>query len=139
MMKRYLLSIAALCLIGTMAMAQDAPVTLFSIKDGETLLLRNVTTVSSNCEPLFEAFEDIDVIEGSPELTLKFEPGLVTTNTTRGPCLKPVAGGQVFITAKEVTERKEVPLTFRVRYNTKNGPWQQTVKFRILMFPGTKS
>jgi len=122
-----------------MAMAQDAAVTLFSIKDGETLLLRNVTIVSPNCESLFEAFEDIDVIEGSPELTLKFEPGLVTTNTTRGPCPKPVAGGQVFITAKEVTERKEVPLTFRVRYNTKNGPWQQTVKFRILMFPGTKS
>jgi hypothetical protein len=138
-MKRYLILIGALCSIGTMAMAQDAAVTLFSIKDGETLLLRNVTIVSPNCESLFEAFEDIDVIEGSPELTLKFEPGLVTTNTTRGPCPKPVAGGQVFITAKEVTERKEVPLTFRVRYNTKNGPWQQTVKFRILMFPGTKS
>jgi hypothetical protein len=138
-MKRYLILIGALCSIGTMAMAQDAAVTLFSIKDGETLLLRNVTIVSPNCESLFEAFEDIDVIEGSPELTLKFEPGLVTTNTTRGPCPKPVAGGQVFITAKEVIERKEVPLTFRVRYNTKNGPWQQTVKFRILMFPGTKS
>jgi hypothetical protein len=45
----------------------------------------------------------------------------------------------VTLTAGNVTERKEVTLIWRARFKTKNGPWQQTGKFRILMFPKTEA
>jgi hypothetical protein len=135
-MKRLLLT-TAFCLFAPMAVAEESvtPI-IFSVVDGETVLLRNVTSTSVNCDPIFESFEALDILEGSsPELTVKAEPGMVNVSATKGPCPKPVPGLKITLTAAGVTESKEVPLTWRVRYNTKNGPWQQTGKFRILMFP----
>ena len=40
------------------------------------------------------------------------------------------------VTASDVAERKETILIFRVSYKTRTGPWQQTIRFRMLMFPG---
>src|SRR5262245_28568454 len=125
-MKRLLLTTAAICLFGVPAMAQEMPVTLFTIVDGETLLLRNVSTTTANCDPLFTEFKAIDVLESSPELTLEAKPDMVTINNTKGICTNPMPGVRVFITAANVSERKEVLLTWRARYKTKNGPWQQT-------------
>jgi len=118
-----------------MAMAEDVPTVLFTIIGGETLVIRNASSTTANCTPLFESFEAIDVLEGSEELTLKGEPGMVSISSPKGPCPNAVPGVKVLVTAANVTEKKEVPLTFRVRYKTKNGPWQQTGKFKILMFP----
>jgi hypothetical protein len=119
--------------------AQDAPtIPLFSIKSGETLLLRTVTSITANCEPLFVSFDSIDVIEGPPELSFKFEPGNVKTYTTSHVCPDAVPGGKVMVTANGVDERKEAMLVFRVRYQTKNGPWQQTGRYRIFMFPASQ-
>jgi len=122
--------------------AQDSGPTalpLFSIKSGETLLLRSLTTVTPNCEPLFESFDSIDVIEGPPELSLKFEPGRVKTYTTSHTCPEAVPGGRIMVTAKSVDERREAMLVFRVSYQTKTGPWQQTIRFRMLMFPAAQA
>src|SRR5215468_7264560 len=84
-MKRLLMT-AALCLFGTPALAQDKDITpiIFSIIDGETLLLRNVSSTTTGCDPLFTEFEAIDTLEGSPELTLKAEPGMVSVSSTKG-------------------------------------------------------
>lgn len=112
---------------------------LFSIKGGETLLLRSLTSVTGNCDPLFVSFNSIDVIEGPPELYLKFEPGKVNTYTSTRNCPEAVPGGRVMLTATGVDERKEAMLVFRVSYQTKTGPWQQTIRFRILMFPGVQA
>jgi len=102
------------------------------------LLLRNVTLVTNNgCNPLFESYEGIDLLEGPPELSLKFEPGYVNTYTTSQVCPNPVPGGKVMVTASDVAERKEAMLVFRVRYQTKSGPWQTTARFRMLMFPAS--
>ena len=91
-----------------------------SIVDGETILLRNVSTTTSGCEPLFQEFEALDTLEGSPELTLKAEAGMVSVNSTKGRCIDLVPGVKVTVTASNVTEKKEVALTWRARYKTKN-------------------
>ena len=43
------------------------------------------------------------------------------------------------VTAKSVDERREAMLVFRVSYQTKTGPWQQTIRFRMLMFPAAQA
>jgi hypothetical protein len=118
------------------ASAQDQ---LFSIKGGETLMLRSLTSTTANCDPLFVSFDSIDVIEGPTELSLKFEPGKVNTYTSTRTCPEAVPGGRVMLTATGVDERKEANLVFRVSYQTRTGPWQQTIRFRVLMFPGVQA
>jgi len=68
------------------------------------------------------SFDSIDVIEGPPELSLKFEPGKVNTFTTLRICSEAVPGGKVMVTASDMAERKEAMLVFRVSYKTKTGP-----------------
>jgi hypothetical protein len=126
-------AIAASIFVG-MGNAQDE-VPLFSIKSGETLPLRIVSFVTATCDLLYLGFEGIDVMEGPQELSLKFEQGTVHTYTTTRDCPKLVNGGTVMATAKDVTERKERLLTFRVRIKTKQGPVARTWRYRVLLFP----
>ena len=126
--------------MGTPAFAQQqqqipAP-TLLSMKGGDTLPVRVVTFVTATCDPLFLNFEGIDIMEGPPEVSLQFEPGMVHTFTPGRDCPKPVKGGTVMATAaKDIAAQKEALLTFRVRFKTKQGPWQYTVRYRVLLFP----
>ena len=43
------------------------------------------------------------------------------------------------VTASDVAERKKATLIFRVSYITRSGPWQQTIRFRMLMFPAAQA
>jgi len=75
--------------------------------------------------------------EGPRELSLKFEPGKIKTYTTSRTCPEAVPGGKIMVVATGVDKPKDANLVFRVSYQTKTGPWQQTVRFRMLMFPAT--
>jgi hypothetical protein len=133
-------ALAVACTLATSAFAQDAStqLTLISIKNGETLPIYRTTVVSYHCEPIFLGVDGLDVLEGPPELSLKFELGMVPTASTLRDCPKPVNGVIVTMTAKDVTERKEAVLTFRVNLKSKQGPVQRTARYRVLMFPSTE-
>jgi hypothetical protein len=108
----------------------------FSIRDGETLVLRRVTSTTNSCAPLFIKVEGIDALEAPAELSFKAENERVTTSTGNGKdCEKPVPGAVVYVTAKGVAERKEADVVLRVRMETKNGPWQNTIRSHVLLFP----
>ena len=136
-----ILALAIVCSIATSAFAQQqqqipAPI-IFSIRGGETLLLRFVASVTNDCVSTFKGFEGIDILNGPPEITLKFVPGKVSVNTVGGRVCKPTAGGSIMITAaKDIGEEQEADLTFRVRYSTKqsnNFTW--TSRYHLLLFP----
>jgi hypothetical protein len=102
------------CAIATSAFAipgiaqqQQIPApTLFSIRGGETLPLHLFASVTNGCISTFTGFDGIDILDGPPEITLKFEPGNVVVNTTAGTVCKPVRGGTIMINAaKEVGEQ----------------------------------
>jgi hypothetical protein len=112
-----------------------APV-LFSIRGGETLLLRVFTTLTSECVGTFQEFNSLDILDGPPEVTLKFEPAKVHVSTVGGKvCSKALNGGNVMITAKDVTEEKEANLTFRIRYKTQNTIATATSRYHLMLFP----
>jgi hypothetical protein len=138
MMKAIALAIA--CVVTTFsdtALAQDygAQLYAFSIRSGETLLFRRVTSTTSSCEPLFESVEGIDLLQGPTELSFRAEPQMVRTSVTGKDCPNPVAGAGVFVTAASVSEPKDVVITVRVRMATKNGPWQNTLRSHMLIYP----
>ena len=119
------------------ALTQIPAPTLFSIRGGETLPLRLFANVTPDCLSMFTGFDGIGIMDGPPEITLKFEPGQVVVNTLAGRVCKPVRGGTIMITAvKNIDEQKEANLTFRVRYRTKqsnSNTW--TSRYHLLMFP----
>jgi hypothetical protein len=111
--------------------------TVFSIRGGETLPLRLFASITSDCVSTFTGFDGIDILDGPPEITLKFEPGKVVVHTAAGRVCKPVSGGTIMIAAaKDIGEQQEADLTFRVRYRTKHiNASTLTYRYRVLMFP----
>jgi hypothetical protein len=134
-------AVTALYFFAAAAKAQDsiAPLQLFSLKSGETLPIRVIFYVTPACESLFLAFEGIDILEGPPELSLRFEPGKIYAVTTARSCPTLVDGGTLMATAKPITERIDTPLTFRVRIATQQGPVPFTMRYRVLIFPPGES
>ena len=105
---------------------QIAAPTLFSIRGGETLKLRGFGMITSEYVSTFDSVEGIDILDGPPEVTLKFEP-----------CPKPLPGGNIMITAsKDIAEQKGANLTYRVRYKTKPiSSGTETHRYHLLLFP----
>jgi hypothetical protein len=139
---RVISALAIACAVALPARAQlqqqIAAPTLFSIRGGETLRLRTLGWITSECVSTFSSLEGIDVLEGPPEVTLKFEPGQVNLVTTAGKvCPKPLPGGNIMITAsKDITEQKEADLTLRVRIKTKQmSGATATSRYHLLLFP----
>ena len=118
---RVISALAIACAIALPAHAQlqqqIAAPTLFSIRGGETLLLRQLGWITSDCVSTFSSLEGIDILDGPPEVTLKFEPGQVNLTTTAGKvCPKPLPGGNIMISAsKDIADEKEANLTFRLQ------------------------
>ena len=139
---RVISALAIACAIALPAHAQlqqqIAAPTLFSIRGGETLLLRQLGWITSECVSTFGSLEGIDILDGPPEVSLKFEPGQVHLVTTAGKvCPKPLPGGNIMITAsKDITDQKEANLTFRVRVKTKlSSGGTTTLRYHLLLFP----
>jgi hypothetical protein len=87
---------------------------------------------------VFVSLEGIDILDGPPEVTLKFEPSQVNLTTTAGKvCPKPLPGGNMMITAsKDIAEQKEANLTLRVRVKTKHtSAATATMRYHLLLFP----
>jgi len=144
MTMRVISTLAAALAIATPAFAQQqqqipAP-TLFSIRGGETLPLRAFASVTPDCVSTFAHVDGIDILDGPPEITMKFELGQVSVNSVAGKACTSVAGGTIVITAaKDFKEQQEADLTFRVRYKTKHSnssTW--TGRYHLLMYPASE-
>ena len=75
----------------------------------------------------------LDVLEGPEELTLTLKEGPVVPRANN--CAKPVPGGTVVATAKEIKEPIEAKLTIRLKYNTKGGERQSSSVYIVSLFP----
>jgi hypothetical protein len=134
-------SLAIALAIATSASAQQqekitAP-TIFSMRAGETVLLTTFVWITRECVSTFTGFDGIDILDGPPEITLKFEPGKVVSAIAQGgKVCKPVDGGHIMITANDISEHREEDLTFRVRFRNKqtnSATW--TGRYHLLLFP----
>jgi hypothetical protein len=102
------------------------------LKSGETVELGNVLFVA-NCKSIMIGTPVIEVLEGPEEVTLAIKEGKVVPRG--GNCANPVAGGTVMATAKDVKEKKEARLTYRVMYKTKDGDRPRGYVYLLSLFP----
>lgn len=103
-----------------------------AVKNGESVDLGTVYWVA-NCHSIMVGLPEIEMLEGPPgvALSVREEPVL----PRRQGCAAKVPGGTVVLTAKDVTERSDTKLTFRVKYKIKDGPRQTSQSYMISLFP----
>jgi hypothetical protein len=126
-------SIAAIFLSAADAQAQQ-PVQRITLKSGETVELRNFFYIV-NCQSVMIGSPQLDVLEGPDEVSVSLKEHTLLPRAQN--CAKPVPGGSVVATAKEVTARKDVKLTIRLKFNTKLGERQDSSTYLVTLFPGT--
>jgi hypothetical protein len=104
-----------------------------ALKSGESVDLRNFFVVI-NCRSILNGTPAIEVLEGPEEVTVSFRSEMVLPRSLN--CPMPVAGGIIVATAIGVSEQKEGKLTFRMKYDTKQGPRQGSASYIVSLFPG---
>jgi hypothetical protein len=113
---------------GGVAHAQDR----VALKSGESVELSAVYWVI-NCRSVMIGIPEIEILEGLDAVSLAIKQGMVMAR--RQNCPKPVPGGTLVITAKDVSEPTEGKLTFRLKYKTKDGDRQISLVYRVSLFP----
>jgi len=103
-----------------------------ALKSGESAELSLVYYVV-NCVSVVVGTPEVEILEGPEELTLEIKKGNVIPRNLN--CAKPVPGGTLIATAKEVKERKDAKLTYRVKYKTKEGDRQGSGVYNVSLFP----
>jgi hypothetical protein len=103
-----------------------------SLKSGESTQLILVYQVV-NCTSIVVGNPEVEMLEGPEELTLEIKKENVVPR--RQNCAKPVPGGTLILTAKEIKERKDAKLTYRIKFKTKQGDRQQSGTYDVSLFP----
>lgn len=122
---------AGLSLLSAPAIGQQHKPT-YAIKGSETIDLYSVYWIQ-NCKSILKSFGGIDVLQGPSQVTLALREQPV--NATRQHCRAPVKGAVVTATGKGITQPSTSDLTFRVRYNTTDGPKQSVFTVEMKLFP----
>jgi hypothetical protein len=136
-MRLRLRTIAAVALVaacgfaGHQAGAQTQPREI-AVKNGESIDLGTVWYVA-NCHSIMDGLPEIEVLEGPPGVTLSIREEPVLPR--RLGCANKVPGGTVVLSAKDVSEKVEAKLTYRIKYKTKDGPRQTTQSYMVSLFP----
>jgi hypothetical protein len=111
------------------AQAQHAPRRI-ALKSGESTELKNFYAVQ-HCRSILIGTPVLDVLEGPKELTVTFKEGAKIPTK----CTKPVPGGTVIATAKEIKASKEAKLTIRLKFKTRIGERQTSNSYIVSLFP----
>ena len=107
-----------------------------ALKGGESVDLRNFFFIV-NCQSVVIGTPQVEVLEGPDELILTFREEMILPRAYN--CPRPVPGGIVVATAREVTEPKEAKLTFRLKFNSKLGERQNSNSYIVSLYPGAPS
>ena len=101
-----------------------------ALKSGESTELRNYYFVQ-HCRSIMIGNPVLDVLEGPKEVAVSLKGGMKVPQK----CTKPVLGGTVVATAKDVKAPKEAKLTIRLKFNTKVGERQSSNVYIVSLFP----
>lgn len=103
-----------------------------ALKSGESTDL-GLAYFIINCKSMVVGDPEVEALDTPAEVTLTIRKEMVLPRAQN--CANKVPGGTVVLTAKDVKERKEVRLTYRVKYKTKDGDRQRSVIYDVSLFP----
>lgn len=104
-----------------------------AVKNGESVEIGTVYWVAA-CRSIMVGLPEVEIMEGPPTLALSIKEGQVLPR--RQGCAAKVNGGTLMLTAKDVADKTEAKLTYRLKYQTKDGPRQTSHTYMVELFPG---
>ena len=118
---------------GVQAQTIQFTVSEVALKSGESAELADVFYVSASCKSLLKATPEVEILDGPPGVTAAINPAKVVP---RGfGCAKPVSGGKLVITAKDIQEPSYTRMVLRINYKTLSGDRQRSENINISLFP----
>jgi len=111
--------------------AQAQPSKL-ALKSGETIDLGAVYYIT-NCRSIMIGLPEVEILEGPPELSLAIKAEQVLPR--RFNCAAKVPGGTLRLIAKDIKERTEANLVYRLKFKTKDGDRQTSNSYTVILFP----
>jgi hypothetical protein len=103
-----------------------------ALKSGESVTLGPVYWVV-NCKSIMIGVPTVEVLEGPPELSLSLKEDMVLPR--RQNCAAKVKGAVLTATAGAVKAVVHAKLTFRLKYQTKDGDRQSARVYDVSLFP----
>ncbi|WP_127075673.1 hypothetical protein [Rhodomicrobium lacus] len=131
-MLRISIAAAAVAFLAASPLAASAAEKTLALKSNETSDIMPLYGVK-DCKSLLTATPEIEVLQGAPELTLSVRPDKILP--PGGKCKDKVDGGVVVATVGKVEKPFDGPLTFRVKYKTKDATRQSAHTFDLKLFP----
>ena len=130
-----LCSLLLLLLFGGGAQAQSIQFTVkeIALKNGDSTELGDVYFINTNCKSVLKSTPEVEILDGPPGVTAVINAAKVVP---RGySCAKPVSGGKLVITAKDVQNYSYTRMVLRVRYKTLDGDRERSENINIALFP----
>jgi hypothetical protein len=122
---------AAAVAVNGAANAQTEPQRL-ALKNGESIELYSVYWVAA-CKSIMVGLPEVEIMDGPPTLALSIKEGQVLPR--RQGCAAKVNGGTLMLTAKDVTEKTDAKLIYRLKYQTRDGPRETSHTYIVSLFP----
>ena len=118
---------------GAQAQTIDFSVTNIGLKSGESTELNDIYFINTNCKSLLTATPEVEILDGPPGVTATINPAKVVP---RGySCAKPVSGGKLVISAKDVQDYSFTRMVLRISFKTEVGDRQRTENINVALFP----
>jgi hypothetical protein len=109
------------------------PTPSIALKNGETFELPDAYYISTACRSLLIATPEVEILEGPPGVSVAIKEAMVTPRASN--CAKPVTGGKVIISAKDVDGPSFSTMTLRYKFKTRDGDRFLSQVYKIALFP----
>jgi hypothetical protein len=89
--------------------------------------------IGHNCQSLLSGKPEVEIIEGPPGVTAVIKEEKVVPRTYG--CAKPVPGGKLVLTAKDIEDYSRTRMVLRINLKTRQGDRQYSRDLNISLFP----
>ena len=103
-----------------------------ALKSGETLEIMDLW-YAINCESQLKSAPLVEIMEGPSEVAVSVKEATVIPREEN--CDKPIKGGKLLVSAKDIENYSTSTLTVRITYDTKDGERNPSYSFNIILFP----
>lgn len=128
-----LMSLACILVAPVQAQTISRPQINIALKNGEATEVSDVYFIGTNCRTLTTATPEVEVLDGPPGVSAAIKPAMVVPRTYG--CAKPVSGGKLILSAKEIDDYSHSTMVVRITYKTREGDRQRSQHFNVTLFP----
>jgi hypothetical protein len=104
-----------------------------ALRSGESIEFGDVYFIGANCRSLLTGTPEVEVMDGPPGVAVTIKQAMVVPRYHG--CGKPVSGGRMLFSAKDIEDYSYTRMVLRVTYKTRSGNVQRSQHINVTLFP----